>query len=82
MPTVAECGGFMYLHTYICNICDDNDEKNNADTQNKADIQNDMNKSKLVGALNGGCHFKESWSGSDILSLRKSIAIFYRQMKK
>lgn len=58
MPTVAECGGFMYLHTYIRNICDDNDEKNNADTQNKADIQNDMNKSKLVGALDGGCHFK------------------------
>ena len=58
MPTVAECGGFMYLHTYIRNICDDNDEKNNADTQNKADIQNDMNKSKLVGALDGGGHFK------------------------
>lgn len=58
MPTVAECGGFMYLHTYIRNICDDNDEKNNADTQNKADIQNDMNKYKLVGALDGGCHFK------------------------
>ena len=58
MPTVAECGGFMYLHTYIRNICDDNDEKNNADTQSKADIQNDMNKSKLVGALDGGCHFK------------------------
>lgn len=58
MPTVAECGGFMYLHTYIRNICDDNDEKNNADVQNKADIQNDMNKSKLVGALDGGCHFK------------------------
>lgn len=58
MPTVAECGGFMYLHTYIRNICDDNDEKTNADTQNKADIQNDMNKSKLVGALDGGCHFK------------------------
>lgn len=52
MPTVAECGGFMYLHTYIRNICDDNDEKNNADTQNN------MNKSKLVGALDGGCHFK------------------------
>ena len=58
MPTVAECGGFMYLHTYIRNICDDNDEKNNADTQNNTDIQNDMNKSKLVGALDGGCHFK------------------------
>lgn len=52
LPTVAECGGFMYLHTYIRNICDDTDE------QNKADIQNDMNKSKLVGALDGGCHFK------------------------
>lgn len=51
MPTVAECGGFMYLHTYIRNICDDNDEKNNADTQNN------MNKSKLVGALDGVCHF-------------------------
>lgn len=58
MPTVAECGGFMYLHTYIRNICDDNDEKNNADTQNNTDIQNDMNKSQLVGALDGGCHFK------------------------
>lgn len=58
MPTVAECGGFMYLHTYIRNICDDNDEKNNADTRNNTDIQNDMNKSKLVGALDGGCHFK------------------------
>ena len=58
MPTVAECGGFMYLHTYIRNICDDNDEKNNADTRNNTDIQNDMNKSQLVGALDGGCHFK------------------------
>ena len=58
MPTVAECGGFMYLHAYIRNICDDNDKKNNADTQNNTDIQNDMNKSKLVGALDGGCHFK------------------------
>ena len=58
IPMVAECGGFMYLHTYIRNICDDNDEKNNADTQNNTDIQNDMNKSKLVGALDGGCHFK------------------------
>lgn len=58
MPTVAECGGFMYLHTYIRNICDDTDEQNKVDVQNKADIQNDMNKSKLVGALDGGCHFK------------------------
>lgn len=58
MPTVAECGGFMYLHTYIHNICDDTDEQNKADVQNKADIQNDMNRSKLVGALDGGCHFK------------------------
>ena len=31
MPTVAECGGFMYLHTYIHNICDDTDEQNKAD---------------------------------------------------
>lgn len=58
MPTVAECGGFMYFHTYIRNICDDTEEQNKADVQNKADIQNDMNKSKLVGALDGGCHFK------------------------
>lgn len=58
LPTVAECGGFMYLHTYIRNICDDTDEQNKADVQNKADIQNDMNKFKLVGALDGGCHFK------------------------
>lgn len=58
MPTVAECGGFMYLHTYIRNICDDTDEQNKADVQNKADIQNDMYKFKLVGALDGGCHFK------------------------
>lgn len=58
MPTVAECGGFMYLHTYIRNICDDNDEKNNADTRNNTDKQNDVNKSQLVGALDGGCHFK------------------------
>lgn len=58
MPTVAECGGVMYLHTYIRDICDDTDEQNKADVQNKADIQNDMNKFKLVGALDGGCHFK------------------------
>lgn len=57
MPTVAECGGFMYLHKYIHDICDDNDEQNKPDVQNKADIQNDMNKSKLVGALDGGCAF-------------------------
>ena len=58
MPTVAECGGFMYLHAYIRNICDDTDEQNKADIQKKADVQNDMNKSQLVGALDGGCHFK------------------------
>ena len=28
-----------------------------------------------------GVILRESWSGSDILSLRKSIAIFYRKMK-
>ena len=44
MPTVAECGGFMYLHTYIYNICDDTDEQSKA--------------YELVGALDGGCHFK------------------------
>ena len=58
MPTVAECGGFMYLHKYIRNTCDDTDEQNKADVQNKADIQNDMNKSQLVGALDGGCYFE------------------------
>ena len=76
MPTVAECGGFMYLHTYIRNICDDNDEKNNADTQNKADIQNDMNKSQLVGALDGGCHFKGKLVRFGYIELAEKHSIF------
>lgn len=58
MPTVAECGGFMYLHKYIHDICDDIDEQNKADVQNNADTQNDVSVSQLVGALDGGCHFK------------------------
>lgn len=58
MPTVAECGGFMYLHKYIHDICDDTDEQNKADVQNNADTQNDVSVSRLVGALDGVCHFK------------------------
>lgn len=58
LPTVAECGGFMYLHKYIHDICDDIDEQNKADVQNNADTQNDVSVSRLVGALDGGCHFK------------------------
>ena len=64
MPTVAECGGFMYLHKYIHDISDDTDEQNKADVQNNADTQyntdtqNDVSVSQLVGALDGGCHFK------------------------
>lgn len=64
LPTVAECGGFMYLHKYIHDICDDIDEQNKADVQNNADTQyntdtqNDVSVSQLVGALDGGCHFK------------------------
>ena len=58
LPTVAECGGFMYLHKYIHDICDDTDEQNKADVQNNADTQNDVSVSRLVGALDGGCHFK------------------------
>ncbi len=45
LPTVAECGGFMYLHTYIHNVCDEN-----ADTQNYV--------FGMAGALDGECHFK------------------------
>ena len=45
LPTVAECGGFMYLHTYIHNIC-----KEDADAQNYV--------FGMTGALDGGCHFK------------------------
>lgn len=51
-----------------------------------------MNKTKQIHKMMGVCRslwahwmvgviLRESWSGSDILSLRKSIAIFYRQMK-
>lgn len=58
LPTVAECGGFMYLHKYIHDICDDTDEQNKADEQNNADTQNDVSVLRLVGALDGGCHFK------------------------
>lgn len=58
LPTVAECGGFMYLHKYIHDICDDTDEQNKADVQNNTDTQNDVSVSQLVGALDGGCHFK------------------------
>ncbi len=45
LPTVAECGGFMYLHTYIHNVCDEG-----ADTQNYV--------FGMAGALAGECHFK------------------------
>ena len=58
LPTVAECGGFMYLHKYIHDICDDIDEQNKADVQNNADTQNDVSVSQLVGALDSECHFK------------------------
>lgn len=64
LPTVAECGGFMYLHKYIHDICDDTDEQNkanvqnNADTQYNTDTQNDVSVSQLVGALDSECHFK------------------------
>ena len=45
LPTVAECGGFMYLHTYIHNICEED-----------ADVQNNV--FDMAGALDGECHFK------------------------
>lgn len=45
LPTVAECGGFMYLHTYIHNISEEN-----------ADVQNYV--FDMAGALDGECHFK------------------------
>lgn len=45
MPTVAECGGFMYLHTYIHNICEEG-----------ADAQNYV--FGMTGALDSECHFK------------------------
>ena len=45
LPTVAECGGFMYLHTYIHNISEEN-----------ADVQNYV--FDMAGALAGECHFK------------------------
>ena len=45
LPTVAECGGFMYLHTYIHNICEED-----------ADAQNYV--FGMAGALDSECHFK------------------------
>lgn len=45
LPMVAECGGFMYLHTYIHNICEDS-----------TDAQNYI--FGMAGALDGECHFK------------------------
>lgn len=45
LPTVAECGGFMYLHTYIHNICEED-----------ADVQNYV--FGMTGALDSECHFK------------------------
>ena len=45
LPTVAECGGFMYLHTYIHNISEEN-----------SDAQNYV--FRMAGALDGECHFK------------------------
>lgn len=45
LPTVAECGGFMYLHTYIHNICEED-----------ADAQNYV--FGMIGALDSECHFK------------------------
>lgn len=45
LPTVAECGGFMYLHTYIHNICEED-----------ADAQNYV--FDMTGALDSECHFK------------------------
>lgn len=45
LPTVAECGGFMYLHTYIHNICEED-----------ADAQNYV--FGMTGALYSECHFK------------------------
>lgn len=45
LPTVAECGGFMYMHTYIHNICEED-----------ADAQNYV--FGMTGALDSECHFK------------------------
>ena len=45
LPTVAECGGFMYLHTYIHNICEED-----------ADAQNYV--FGMTEALDSECHFK------------------------
>lgn len=45
LPTVAECGGFMYLHTYIHNNCEED-----------ADAQNYV--FGMTGALDSECHFK------------------------
>ena len=45
LPTVAECGGFMYLHTYIHNICEED-----------ADAQNYV--FGMTGALDSECHCK------------------------
>lgn len=45
LPTVAECGGFMYLHTYIHNICEEN-----------AGVQDHV--FNMAGALDGECYFK------------------------
>lgn len=45
LPTVAECGGFMYLHTYIHNICEED-----------ADAQNYV--FGMTRALDSECHFK------------------------
>ena len=56
--------------------------KNKADIQKKADVQNDMNKSQLVGALDGGCHFSGKLVRFGYIELAEKHSNFLPQNEK
>lgn len=69
LPTVAECGGYMYLHTYIHNICEED-----------ADAQNYV--FGMTGALDSECHFKGKLVRFGYIELAEKHSNFLPQNEK
>ncbi len=66
LPTVAECGGFMYLHTYIHNNYNENSEVNNSDY-------------RLTGVLDGECCYKGKLVRFGYIELKEKQSNFLPQ---
>ena len=69
MPTIAECGGFMYLHKYINQSCDNpSDEKNT--------------EFPLAGVLDAECNFKGKLVRFGYIELKEKYGNFLPQNEK